>query len=179
MLDNTSKLPLTFRGKTQIVQNELLDFMPSVITTQRGGGEIRYVRSNSSTWDHRLFQTDISLNFRYNGWLHNHGSFGEAEQTFHLQWQGKLIEGRVGVQQKVPEHYEKTHYMHCYAHQLDLIMQQTTSPIPALCFLFLIRVASAVTRAGCVRKQARQGSLRAGVGNPWSLCVSGELFGLI
>ena len=36
---------------------------------------------------------------------------------------------RAGVQQKVREHYTNAHYVHCYAHQLNLIMQQATSQI--------------------------------------------------
>lgn len=43
---------------------------------------------------------------------------------------------RAGVQQKVREHYENAHYVHCYAHQLNLIMQQATSNIPAVRVFF-------------------------------------------
>ena len=31
------------------------------------------------------------------------------------------------MQQKVREHFKNAHYVHCYAHQLNLIMQQATS----------------------------------------------------
>ncbi|XP_035034439.1 zinc finger MYM-type protein 1-like [Hippoglossus stenolepis] len=37
-----------------------------------------------------------------------------------------------GVQRKVLEVYGNAHYVHCYAHQLDLIMQQATSHIPRI-----------------------------------------------
>lgn len=39
---------------------------------------------------------------------------------------------RAGVQKKVREHYENAHYVHCYAHQLNLIMQQATSQTPTV-----------------------------------------------
>lgn len=36
---------------------------------------------------------------------------------------------KAGVQQKVREHFKNAHYVHCYAHQLNLVMQQATSHI--------------------------------------------------
>ncbi|KAL2085016.1 hypothetical protein ACEWY4_020534 [Coilia grayii] len=36
---------------------------------------------------------------------------------------------KAGVQRKVREHFPNAHYVHCYAHQLNLIMQQATSHI--------------------------------------------------
>ncbi|XP_051813228.1 uncharacterized protein LOC127536546 [Acanthochromis polyacanthus] len=35
-----------------------------------------------------------------------------------------------GVQKKVSDGYANAHYVHCYAHQLNIIMQQVTSRIP-------------------------------------------------
>ncbi len=35
-----------------------------------------------------------------------------------------------GVQRKMQDVYPNAHYIHCYAHQLNLIMQQATSHIP-------------------------------------------------
>lgn len=43
---------------------------------------------------------------------------------------------RAGVQQKVREEYKNAHYLHCYAHQLNLIRQQATSHIPAVRVFF-------------------------------------------
>ena len=43
---------------------------------------------------------------------------------------------KAGVQQKVREHYKNAHYLHCYAHQLNLIMQQATSQVPAVRVFF-------------------------------------------
>ncbi len=43
---------------------------------------------------------------------------------------------RAGVQQKVWEERKNAHYLHCYAHQLNLIMQQATSHIPAVRVFF-------------------------------------------
>ncbi|XP_033986973.1 zinc finger MYM-type protein 1-like [Trematomus bernacchii] len=37
-----------------------------------------------------------------------------------------------GVQRKVKDVYSSAHYIHCYAHQLNLIMQQATSHIPKI-----------------------------------------------
>ncbi|XP_030267317.1 zinc finger MYM-type protein 1-like isoform X2 [Sparus aurata] len=37
-----------------------------------------------------------------------------------------------GVQKKVQDVYVNAHYVHCYAHQLNLIMQQVTSHIPVV-----------------------------------------------
>ncbi|KAM3858515.1 zinc finger MYM-type protein 1-like [Diretmus argenteus] len=37
-----------------------------------------------------------------------------------------------GVQKKVQDVYVNAHYVHCYAHQLNLIMQQATSHIPGV-----------------------------------------------
>ncbi|XP_051233811.1 zinc finger MYM-type protein 1-like [Dicentrarchus labrax] len=37
-----------------------------------------------------------------------------------------------GVQRKIVDVYENAHYVHCYAHQLNLIMQQATSRIPRI-----------------------------------------------
>lgn len=52
-----------------------------------------------------------------------------------------------GVQRKVQDIYANAHYIHCYAHQLNLVMQQATSHIPqishfftdmgGICFFFL------------------------------------------
>lgn len=37
-----------------------------------------------------------------------------------------------GVQRKVMDVHENAHYVHCYAHQLNLIMQQASSHIPKI-----------------------------------------------
>ncbi|ROL49986.1 Zinc finger MYM-type protein 1 [Anabarilius grahami] len=56
---------------------------------------------------------------------------------------------RAGVQQKVCEHYENARYVHCYAHQMNLIMQQATSQIPAVRVFFsdLSGITSFFTRS--------------------------------
>ncbi|XP_034024690.1 zinc finger MYM-type protein 1-like [Thalassophryne amazonica] len=41
-----------------------------------------------------------------------------------------------GVQRKVQDIYPHAHYVHCYAHQLNLIMQQATSHIPQISHFF-------------------------------------------
>lgn len=41
-----------------------------------------------------------------------------------------------GVQRKVKDVYGSAHYVHCYAHQLNLIMQQATSRIPRVSTFF-------------------------------------------
>jgi hypothetical protein len=41
-----------------------------------------------------------------------------------------------GVQRKVKDVYGSAHYVHCYAHQLNLIMQQATSHITKVCAFF-------------------------------------------
>ncbi|XP_064180996.1 zinc finger MYM-type protein 1-like isoform X1 [Anguilla rostrata] len=41
-----------------------------------------------------------------------------------------------GVQRKVKDVYGSAHYVHCYAHQLNLIMQQATSHIPRISTFF-------------------------------------------
>ncbi|XP_049926797.1 zinc finger MYM-type protein 1-like [Epinephelus moara] len=41
-----------------------------------------------------------------------------------------------GVQRKVRDVYASAHYVHCYAHQLNLIMQQATSHIPRISTFF-------------------------------------------
>lgn len=41
-----------------------------------------------------------------------------------------------GVQRKVMDVYENAHYVHCYAHQLNLVMQQATSKIPKVSTFF-------------------------------------------
>ena len=43
---------------------------------------------------------------------------------------------KAGVQQKVREHFKNAHYVHCYAHQLNLIMQQATSRIKKVNIFF-------------------------------------------
>ncbi|XP_051985508.1 zinc finger MYM-type protein 1-like [Xyrauchen texanus] len=43
---------------------------------------------------------------------------------------------KAGVQQKVREHFKNAHYVHCYAHQLNLIMQQATSRIKTVNIFF-------------------------------------------
>ncbi len=40
------------------------------------------------------------------------------------------------VQRKMLDVYPNAHYIHCYAHQLNLIMQQATSHIPKVRILF-------------------------------------------
>ena len=56
---------------------------------------------------------------------------------------------RAGVQQKVREEYKNAHYLHCYAHQLNLIMQQATSHVPAVRVFFsdLGGISSLFTRS--------------------------------
>ncbi|XP_070822084.1 zinc finger MYM-type protein 1-like [Chaetodon trifascialis] len=56
---------------------------------------------------------------------------------------------RAGVQQKVHAHYKNAHYVHCYAHQLNLIMQQATSHVPAVRVFFsdLCGIATFFTRS--------------------------------
>lgn len=41
-----------------------------------------------------------------------------------------------GVQRKMQDVYPNAHYIHCYAHQLNLIMQQATSNIPKVRIFF-------------------------------------------
>ncbi|XP_040189964.1 zinc finger MYM-type protein 1-like [Rana temporaria] len=41
-----------------------------------------------------------------------------------------------GVQKKIQDVYPNAHYIHCYAHQLNLIMQQATSQIPKVRLFF-------------------------------------------
>ncbi|XP_073479697.1 zinc finger MYM-type protein 1-like [Aquarana catesbeiana] len=41
-----------------------------------------------------------------------------------------------GVQKKIQDMYPNAHYIHCYAHQLNLIMQQATSQIPKVRLFF-------------------------------------------
>ncbi|KAL1261110.1 hypothetical protein QQF64_008937, partial [Cirrhinus molitorella] len=41
-----------------------------------------------------------------------------------------------GVQRKIQDVYPNAHYIHCYAHQLNLIMQQATSHIPKVRIFF-------------------------------------------
>lgn len=41
-----------------------------------------------------------------------------------------------GVQQKVCAHFNNAYYVHCYAYQLNLIMHQATSHIPAVRVFF-------------------------------------------
>ncbi|KAK6325060.1 hypothetical protein J4Q44_G00044020 [Coregonus suidteri] len=43
---------------------------------------------------------------------------------------------KAGVQKKVREHFKNAHYVHCYAHQLNLIMQQATSRIKKVNIFF-------------------------------------------
>ena len=43
---------------------------------------------------------------------------------------------RAGVQQKVREHFKNAQYVHCYSHQLNLIIQQATSHILKVSFFF-------------------------------------------
>ncbi|XP_013882550.1 zinc finger MYM-type protein 1 [Austrofundulus limnaeus] len=47
-----------------------------------------------------------------------------------------VTRGASGVQKKVQEVYVNAHYVHCYAHQLNLIMQQVTSHIPEVSQFF-------------------------------------------
>lgn len=43
---------------------------------------------------------------------------------------------QAGVQKKVHAHFKNAHYVHCYAQKLNLIMQLTTSHVPAVRVLF-------------------------------------------
>lgn len=48
-----------------------------------------------------------------------------------------VMRGRkAGVQLKVREHFENAYYVHCYAHQLNLIMEQATSHITPVSIFF-------------------------------------------
>ena len=52
-------------------------------------------------------------------------------------WQAAVMRGATGVvQRKLLDVYGNTHYIHCYAHQLNLIMQQATSHIPRIRHFF-------------------------------------------
>ena len=56
---------------------------------------------------------------------------------------------KAGVQQKVREQFKNAHYVHCYAHQLNLIMQQATSRIKKVNVFFsdLSGIASFFSRS--------------------------------
>ncbi|KAK7906731.1 hypothetical protein WMY93_015343 [Mugilogobius chulae] len=41
-----------------------------------------------------------------------------------------------GVQKRIQDHYPNAHYIHCYAHQLNLIMRQATSHVSKVCVFF-------------------------------------------
>ena len=48
-----------------------------------------------------------------------------------------MREATGGVQRKVKDVYRMAHYVHCYAHQLNLIMQQATAHITKVGAFFL------------------------------------------
>ena len=56
---------------------------------------------------------------------------------------------KAGVQQKVREQFKNAHYVHCYAHPLNLIMQQATSRIKKVNVFFsdLSGIASFFSRS--------------------------------
>ena len=65
-------------------------------------------------------------------------SDGDREKLGRSQYdRASMMRGeRAGVQQKVHVHFRNGHYVHCYAHQLNLIMQQATSHIPSVRVFF-------------------------------------------
>ncbi|XP_061095772.1 zinc finger MYM-type protein 1-like isoform X2 [Conger conger] len=75
-----------------------------------------------------------------------------------------------GIQQKIQDVYENAHYVHCYAHRLDLIMQQGTSHLTRVRQFFsdlggfASFFSSSPERTGVLDKTAARRTPRAGAG---------------
>lgn len=63
---------------------------------------------------------------------------GQESKLITQAYEGAAVMRRAtgGVQRKVKDVYGSAHYVHCYAHQLNLIMQQATSRIPRVSTFF-------------------------------------------
>ena len=74
-----------------------------------------------------------------------------------------MIRGeRAGVQQKVCVHFRNAHYVHCYAHQLNLIMQQATSHMPSVRVFFSDLDGIGLLNEGCQELHPHGGTSTAG-----------------
>jgi hypothetical protein len=51
-----------------------------------------------------------------------------------LEQLGVVLKG--GVQTIIKETYKNAHFIHCYAHQLNLIMEKAASQNPEVCIFF-------------------------------------------
>ena len=120
-------LVLRYIASNHAVQERFFEFLPVMDATSESIASVLIDRLNS------LF------------------SEGEREKLIAQAYDGaSVMRGeRAGVQQKVRAHFKNAHYVHCYAHQLNLIMQQATSHVPAVRVFFsdLCGIATFFTRS--------------------------------
>lgn len=120
-------LVLRYIDSNHAVQERCFEFLPVMDATSEAIASVLLDRLNS------LF------------------SEGDREKLIAQAYDGaSVMRGeRAGVQQKVRAHFKNAHYVHCYAHQLNLIMQQATSHIPAVRVFFsdLCGIATFFTRS--------------------------------
>ena len=107
-------LALRYIDSNYVVQERSLEFLPVVDATSDSIARVPLDRLNG------IF------------------SKGDRQKLIVQAYDGASVTRgeRADAQQKVRAHFKIVHYVHCYEHQLNLIMQQATSHIPVLSVFF-------------------------------------------
>ncbi|XP_057193943.1 zinc finger MYM-type protein 1-like [Triplophysa rosa] len=158
-LENAS----VFKGTSKTMQNELLDCMLSVMREHIIQESIQADETTDIATQCQLvlvlryIDGKSNVQERFFAFIHLHSTTADSIATAlkeHLtvilpeDQKSKLISqaydgasvmrgATAGVQRKIQDVYPNAHYIHCYAHQLNLIMQKATSHIPKVRIFFL------------------------------------------
>ncbi|KAK0152292.1 Zinc finger MYM-type protein 1 [Merluccius polli] len=109
-----------FKGTSKTVQNELLDCMLSVVREQ--------IIKEAQKSDFLSIQADETMDISTQNQLVLVLRYIDDRNTAYDG--ASVMRGAIsGVQRIIQDEYPNAHYIHCYAHQLNLIMQQATSHI--------------------------------------------------
>ncbi len=145
-----------FKGTSKTVQNELLSVVREHIIQEAQSSDFLADKTTDIATQCQLVLVlryiDAKSNIQesFFEFIHLHLTTADSIATALKECQkSKLISqaydgasmmrgATAGVQRKMLDVYPNAHYIHCYAHQLNLIMQQATSHIPKVrIFLFL------------------------------------------
>ncbi len=150
-----------FKGTSKAMQNELLDCVLSVVREhliqEAQSSDFLSIQADETTDIATQFQLVLVLRYidaksniqeSFFEFIPLHSTTADSIATALKERQkSKLISqaydgasvmrgATAGVQRKMQDVYPNAHYIHCYAHQLNLIMQQATSHIPKVRIFF-------------------------------------------
>lgn len=161
-----------FKGTSKTIQNELLDTMYEVylegVRKEVNESNFISIQADETTDVSCKSQMVIVLRYIVNGSINERFiSFEEAKEktanaltaiilntlSKHSNLKNKVIaqtydgaatmSGRVnGVQTQVKKEYPNAHFVHCYAHQLNLVMEQACSKQSRRCRIFFANLSA-------------------------------------